>query len=249
MNPLDPVEPRLHGIGDPDRVHAHFLVQLERDGGLPVDAVVALGLLVGVVHGGHVAHADQPALVREQRRLPQLVRRPGAVTDGEGAEQAVLLHHPGLAHVLELTDLEPHIRGIDSERPDLVLVERDLDEPVAAPAHLHRRDPVHLQQLRHDVVVHVGAQRFEGVRAGQGVTQERALLLAELLRHVRLDAGRGGFGRQVVLQRGETLGEVEPGKVHVGAARELNRDVRPRVAPALARHRFDLLHAPHLLYG
>ncbi len=200
------------------------------------------------MHGGDVGHPDQATLVREERRLEDVLGRGRAMPDRQGAEQAPGLHRARLAHVFQLVDALPHDAGLEAQGLHLVLVQGDLDHAIPTAAHVDVRHAVHLEQLRHELLIHVGAQRLEGIRTGDRVAQEGPLLLAELPRHVGLQRRRRDTGRQFLLEGRQPLRELEPGEVHVRVPRELHRHRGPGHALLLVGSRLDPLDAPDLLH-
>jgi len=81
--------------------------------------------------------------------VPDVIRRCRAVANGKGTEQTRLLDDPCLGHILQLQNPLTDPAGVETERVDLVLVQRDLDKPLPAPTHLHTCDTVDQQQFRY----------------------------------------------------------------------------------------------------
>ena len=91
------------------------------------------------------------------------------------------------------------------------------------------------------------AQRLTGVGSGEGVVEERLALLLKLLGHVLAHHNPVDAGRELFLQRGEALGQIEAREVHVGIAIELDPDLGGAQALLFERLGDDLLHARDLL--
>ena len=247
---LDLRHPRLHPVRHPDRVGPYLLQDGEGHGRTSIDAVVVPGFLEGVPHHSNVRDADQASSHRSHHRVPYVLHRGGAVPDGDDPLPVLLPDSPGLSDQVEIGDpLIDHLWG-QAERGDPVLVHLDLHQAFLAPVHVHQSHALDLGQLRHHLLLQVLPEPFQGVGAREGVAQEASLRLGlELPGHVRRHLNRTHARREILLQRGQSLREIQAGEVHVGVAVELHRDAGGATAPLLVGLGVDLLHAPDLLNG
>ncbi len=131
----------LHRVGDPHRVRADLLAHRERHRRTPVDAVVALRLLVAVVHRGDVADPHERAPHGHEDRVPHVLGVLGAVDDRDRALAAVATHGAHLPHQVERRDLRANGGGIEAEGRDLVLVQLDLQAALPPSRRRARRRP------------------------------------------------------------------------------------------------------------
>ena len=209
-------------LGHLDRVGPGFLADEEADALGPVEPGHALALLDGVVDRGHVAEADDAALLGDEKAdVADLAERLELADDAQGVLERALADRPALEVAVEGADPGGHVLDGQPVEGQLLGIGLDLDLALDAARDLGRPDALDLLEARLDELLGQLLELEEGPVAREGQGHDGPALGVE-----GDDRRALGILGEAVLGVVELLAGVEHGEIHVRAPVELQGQER-----------------------